>query len=116
MLEVKDIHVYYGDSYILQGVSLTVGPGESVCLLGRNGAGKTTTLRGILGYNPPAAGQVVFDGGTISGRPVYENVCRGIGFVPEDRRIFSDLSVEENLEVAALKPGPIATDSGIQAR
>ncbi len=106
MLEVRDIHVYYGDSYILQGVSLTVHPGEIVCLLGRNGAGKTTTMRGILGYNPPAAGEVLFEGTRISGRPVYENVCRGIGYVPEDRRIFSDLTVEENLEVASLKPRP----------
>lgn len=104
MLEVKDIHVYYGDSYVIQGVSLIVGQGEIVCLLGRNGAGKTTTMRSIVGYNPPAEGQIAFSGEVISGKPVYENVVRGIGYVPEDRRIFADLSLEENLEVASLAP------------
>ena len=102
MIEIDDIHVYYGDSYILQGVSLNVQAGEIVCLLGRNGAGKTTTMRGIMGYNPPARGRIMFDGLDITGQPVYENVRRGIGFVPEDRRIFPDLSVMENLEVARL--------------
>ncbi|GAB4274779.1 MAG: ABC transporter ATP-binding protein [Deferrisomatales bacterium] len=106
MLEVDDIHVYYGDSHVLQGVSLAVGPDEVVCLLGRNGAGKTTTLKGIVGYAPPAAGAVRFRGAPIHGRPVYENVRRGIGFVPEDRRIFADLTVEENLEVARLPARP----------
>jgi branched-chain amino acid transport system ATP-binding protein len=102
VIELKDIHVYYGDSYILQGVSLAVREGEIVCLLGRNGAGKTTTMRGIMGYNPPARGQVIFDGTDITGQAVYTNVRCGLGFVPEDRRIFPDLSVLENLEVARL--------------
>lgn len=102
MLEIDDIHVYYGDSYILQGVSLTVQAGEVVCLLGRNGAGKTTTMRGIMGYNPPARGRITFDGQEITGQPVYASVRQGLGFVPEDRRIFPDLSVMENLEVARL--------------
>ena len=102
MIELQDIHVYYGDSYILQGVSLDAQEGEIVCLLGRNGAGKTTTMRGIMGYNPPAKGRILFDGHDITGRPVYSNVRRGIGFVPEDRRIFPDLTVAENLEVASL--------------
>ena len=102
MLEINEIHVYYGDSYILQGVSLNVQKGEIVCLLGRNGAGKTTTMRGIMGYNPPARGSISFDGGEIAGQAVYANVRRGLGFVPEDRRIFPDLSVMENLEVARL--------------
>ena len=106
MLEVRDMHVYYGGSHFLQGVSLHVGRSEIVCLLGRNGAGKTTTLRGIMGYNPPAAGLVTFCGETISGRPVYENVRRGIGYVPEERRIFADLSVEDNIEVAFRAPRP----------
>ncbi|MBN2232224.1 MAG: ABC transporter ATP-binding protein [Deltaproteobacteria bacterium] len=102
MIEVSDIHVYYGESYILQGVSLALNGGEIVALLGRNGAGKTTTMRSIVGYNPPARGTVVFAGEVISGQPVYANVRRGIGFVPEDRRIFPDLTVTENLEVAML--------------
>lgn len=106
MIELDDIHVYYGDSYILQGVSLNVQAGEIVCLLGRNGAGKTTTMRGIMGYNPPARGSVHFDGRDITGQPVYTNVRQGIGFVPEDRRIFPDLSVMENLAVAALPARP----------
>jgi branched-chain amino acid transport system ATP-binding protein len=106
MLSVEDIHVYYGDSHVLQGMSLTLNEGEIVCLLGRNGAGKTTTLRGIVGFAPPKRGRVIFGGDTISGRPVFENVRRGIGYVPEDRRIFSALTVEENLEVAALPPRP----------
>ncbi|BBO71175.1 ABC transporter ATP-binding protein [Desulfosarcina alkanivorans] len=104
MIELDDIHVYYGDSYILQGVSLNVQAGEIVCLLGRNGAGKTTTMRGIMGYNPPARGRVVVDGRDIAGQPVFANVRRGLGFVPEDRRIFADLTVMENLAVAALPP------------
>ena len=106
MIELQEIHVYYGDSYILQGVSLNVERGEIVCLLGRNGAGKTTTMRSIMGYNPPASGSIRFDGQEITGRPVFENVRRGIGFVPEDRRIFPDLSVTENLDVARLPARP----------
>jgi branched-chain amino acid transport system ATP-binding protein len=103
MLEVQDIHVYYGDSHVLQGLSLHLKQHEIVCLLGRNGAGKTTTIRGIMGYNPPRSGQILFDGEMISCRPVYENVRKGVGFVPEDRRIFPSLTVKENLEVAMLK-------------
>ncbi len=100
------MHAYYGDSHVLQGVDLALAQGEIVCLLGRNGAGKTTTMKSIVGYVPPARGRVVFDGADIAGRPVYENVRRGIGYVPEDRRIFPGLTVEENLEVAALPPRP----------
>jgi len=106
VIELQEIHVYYGDSHILQGVSLNVQRGEIVCLLGRNGAGKTTTMRSIMGYNPPARGSIRFEGQEIGGRPVYENVRRGIGFVPEDRRIFPDLSVAENLDVARLPARP----------
>jgi ABC-type branched-subunit amino acid transport system ATPase component len=107
MLSVEDIHVYYGESHVLQGMSLALNEGEIVCLLGRNGAGKTTTLRGIVGFAPPRRGRVRFDGMDIAGRPVHENVRRGIGYVPEDRRIFPGLTVTENLEVAALPPGRI---------
>jgi branched-chain amino acid transport system ATP-binding protein len=104
MLQVSDIHVYYGDSHVLQGVSLMVRAGEIVCLLGRNGAGKSTTMRGIVGVNPPKSGQVRFQGKDLAGRPVYENVRQGLAFVPEDRRIFPGLTVNENLEVALLPP------------
>jgi len=100
------VHAYYGDSHVLQGVDLELAPGEIACLLGRNGAGKTTTMKSIVGYVPPARGRVVFDGTDVAGRPVYENVRRGIGYVPEDRRIFPGLTVEENLEVAVLPPRP----------
>lgn len=100
MLKVEDIHVYYGDSYILQGVSLDVGVNEIVCLLGRNGAGKTTTLKSIMGYNHPRKGYIYFKEKNITNSPVYSNVKLGLGYVPEDRRIFSDLTVEENFEVA----------------
>ncbi len=102
VLEVEDIHVYYGDSYVLQGVDLAVGEGEIVCLLGRNGAGKTTTMRAIVGYNPPARGSIRFFGEPAAGLPVYRMVRSGVGYVPEDRRIFANLTVAENIEVAAL--------------
>ncbi len=102
MLQVSDIHVYYSDSHVLQGVSLEVRPGEIVCLLGRNGAGKSTTLRGVLGVNPPKSGQVLFKGDDVTHLPVYEKARRGMAFVPEDRRVFTGLTVQENLEVAIL--------------
>jgi branched-chain amino acid transport system ATP-binding protein len=104
MLRATDIHVYYGDSHVLQGVSLTVHAGEIVALLGRNGAGKSTTLKGIIGVIPPKSGRVLFNGEDVTGRPVYETVRKGIAFVPEDRRIFQGLTVKENLEVAVLPP------------
>ncbi len=102
MLQAADIQVYYGDSHVLQGVSLEVGSGEIVCLLGRNGAGKSTTLRGIMGVNPPKAGRISFKGEDITHLPVYEKTRKGMAFVPEDRRIFPGLTVDENLEVAML--------------
>lgn len=105
ILEVKDIHTYYGMSHILFGVSLSVKKGEVVALLGRNGAGKTTTLRSIMGLTPPKSGSIVFKGREIVGLPPYAIARLGIGFVPEDRRIFPDLSVLENLDVAR-KDGP----------
>ncbi len=100
MLKVDDIHTYYDDSYILQGVTLEVNAGEIVCLLGRNGAGKSTTLKSIMGYNHPRKGKVYFLDKNISRQSVYKNVRMGLGYVPEDRRIFSELSVQENLEVS----------------
>ncbi|MFA5520918.1 MAG: ABC transporter ATP-binding protein [Castellaniella sp.] len=106
MLEVKDIHTYYGESHALQGVSLTVAEGETICLLGRNGAGKSTTLRSIIGLTPPRRGSIRFDGEEICGLPAWRIARMGIGLVPEDRRIFPGLSVRENLSVAAYqRPG-----------
>jgi branched-chain amino acid transport system ATP-binding protein len=103
MLQVNDIHTYYGDSYILQGVSLRVAPGEAVCLLGRNGAGKTTTIRSIIGFTSPRAGKIVFKERDIT-RLSADRIARaGIGLVPQGRRIFPDLTVRENLMLAARK-------------
>lgn len=107
MLKVQDIHTYYDDSYILQGVDLEVNAGEIVCLLGRNGAGKSTTIKSIMGYAPPRRGTIQFAEKNITGQPVYKNVRRGLGYVPEDRRIFSELSVQENFEVAFLEQGEV---------
>jgi branched-chain amino acid transport system ATP-binding protein len=97
---VKDIHTYYGESLALRGLSFSVNKGETVCLLGRNGSGKSTTLKSIIGLTPPRKGAVVFDGQVISGRPAHRIARLGIGYVPEDRRIFPGLTVRENLEVA----------------
>ncbi|MDE3091187.1 MAG: ABC transporter ATP-binding protein [Chloroflexota bacterium] len=105
MLTVNDIHTYYGDSYILQGVSLRVEPGQVVCLLGRNGAGKTTTIRSIIGFTPPRAGVIVFKTTDIT-RLSSDRIARaGIGLVPQGRRIFPDLTVRENLTLAARGSG-----------
>ena len=99
MLEVNDIHTYYGRSHILQGISMNLQKGEVICLLGRNGAGKTTTLRSIMGFTPPRRGSIKFEGVDLAKMPPYE-ICRlGIGYVPQDRRIFPTLSVQDNLEV-----------------
>jgi branched-chain amino acid transport system ATP-binding protein len=103
MLEVEGIHTFYGLSHILFGVSLRVEPGEVVCLLGRNGAGKTTTLRSIMGLTPPKQGSIRFKGEEITGKEPYLLARKGIGYVPDERRIFADLTVGENLEIAARK-------------
>jgi branched-chain amino acid transport system ATP-binding protein len=101
LLEVKDIHTSYGSSRVLFGISLDIKPGECVGLLGRNGMGKTTTMRSIMGLTPPAHGRVRFKGQDITGVAPHYLARTGIGFVPEDRRIFAELTVWENLEVAA---------------
>ncbi|MCO4857885.1 ABC transporter ATP-binding protein [Herbaspirillum sp. WGmk3] len=103
ILQVEDVHGYYGKSHILQGVSLQVDAGEVVTLLGRNGAGKTTTLKSIVGVVPPAQGRVLFEGQVISGLPSYRIAARGVCLVPEHRGIFKLLTVEENLTMAARK-------------
>ena len=99
-LEVDNIYTSYGLSQILFGVSLGVDEKEVVSLLGRNGVGKTTTLRSIMGLTPPSSGSIKWKGGEIAGKASYQIAKLGIGFVPEDRRIFSDLTVWENLDVA----------------
>ncbi len=103
MLDVRDINTFYGRSHILQGISLNLKDGEVVCLLGRNGAGKTTTIRSIMGFTPPASGTIEFKGVLISKKQPFE-ICRmGIGYVPQDRRVFPKLNVQDNLEVVERK-------------
>lgn len=99
MLEVHDIHTYYGRSHILQGISLDLKEGEVICILGRNGAGKTTTVRSIMGYVHPKSGVIKFEGKDISNWEPFEISHMGIGYVPQDRRIFPTLTVKDNLEV-----------------
>ncbi len=101
LLRVNDIHTYYGDNHILQGVSLEVNPGEIVVLVGRHGAGKTTTLLSIMGIQPPLKGSIRFNNKEIAGLPSWEIARRGIGLVPENRRLFPELTVQEHLEVAS---------------
>ena len=101
VLTVEDIYTAYGLSQVLFGVSLQVTRGECVCLLGRNGVGKTTTMRSIIGLTPPRRGRVVWKGRDVTGRAPYQIARAGIGFIPEDRRIFADLTVWENLDVAS---------------
>jgi branched-chain amino acid transport system ATP-binding protein len=108
VLAVADIHTNIKQFHILQGVSLQVAKGNITTLLGRNGAGKTTTLKTILGLTPPHAGSIAFEGVEIQGMRSYEIANLGIGFVPEHRAIFNDLSVEENLRIAERKKGDLA--------
>ena len=99
MLAVKDLHAFYGRAHILHGVTLEARPGEVVALLGRNGAGKSTAMKAIMGLVAPAEGEVSFDGKRIERLPPYKIARLGLGYVPEERRIFTELSVTENLEV-----------------
>ena len=101
MLELRDVHTFYGDSHILFGVSLEVKEQEIVALLGRNGVGKTTTLRSIMGLTPPKQGAILLNGEDITREPIHRRAKIGIGYVPEDRGIFPGLSVHENLTIAA---------------
>jgi branched-chain amino acid transport system ATP-binding protein len=105
VLEVDGIHTYYGESHVLHGVSLRVAPGEAVALLGRNGAGKTTAIRSIVGFTPPRAGRVLFEGQAIERWPAYRIARRGLALVPQGRRIFAPLSVRENLRLGARSEG-----------
>ena len=105
LLVVEDIHTYYGEAHILQGVSVSVGAGEVVTLIGRNGAGKTTTLRSIMGIARPRRGRIVLAGEEISRRETHEIVRRGIAWVPEERRVLPNLTVLENLRLGMMTPG-----------
>ncbi len=105
LLDVSDIHTAYGISEVLFGVSIRVEDGECVGLLGRNGVGKSTTMRSINGLTPPHKGSVTWRGSEISGQPTYDIARLGIGFVPEDRRVFPELTVWENLDIARRSRG-----------
>ncbi len=107
VLEIRDIHTDIGQFHILDGVSVDVPEGSITVLLGRNGAGKTTTLKSIIGLTPPRSGAIVLGGRQIQGEPAYRIASRGIGYVPEHRAIFRDLSVEENLRIAERKAGDL---------
>ncbi len=105
LLDVQDIHTFIGQYHILQGVNVRVPQGSITALLGRNGAGKTTTLKSILGLTPPRQGKVTFEGRDVRGMRSFEIASMGIGFVPEHRAIFRDLTVEENLRLAERSKG-----------
>jgi branched-chain amino acid transport system ATP-binding protein len=105
LVQVNDVHTFYGKSHILHGISLTVGPGEVVGLLGRNGVGKSTTLKTVIGLVRPSEGQVRFEGANITGLPAHKLARLGIGYVPEDRRIFRFLTVMENLRTGLDRQG-----------
>ena len=107
VLEIRDIHTYIGQFHILQGVTVEVSRGSITALLGRNGAGKTTTLKSVIGLTPPSQGKVVFDGRETQGLRSFDIAAMGIGFVPEHRAIFRDLSVAENLLIAERKKGDL---------
>jgi len=101
VLEVRNVHTYYGESHVLHGVSLTVAPGQVVTILGRNGMGKTTLIRSVIGFTPARRGSIHFKGRDVTHWPSFRMVALGMGLVPQGRRVFPSLSVRENLEVAA---------------
>ncbi len=111
LLEIKDLNTFYGQSHILQGIFLEIDRREIVCLLGRNGVGKTTTLKSIIGLVKPRSGQVFFKGRNIAGLPTHAIAKLGIGYVPEDRRIFPTLTLHENL-LMGIKPGQKGNGDG----
>jgi branched-chain amino acid transport system ATP-binding protein len=100
VLTVGDVHTYYGESHVLHGVSLEVGPGDVVAILGRNGMGKTTLIRSVVGFTPPRRGRVRFKGDDVTAWAPFRRVERGMGLVPQGRRVFASLTVRENLDVA----------------
>jgi len=110
MLQVEGLQARYGRAQVLHGISLQVAAGEVLCLLGRNGAGKSTTMKSIMGLVPPSAGRVMFDGRPLAGLAPHEIARAGLGYVPDERRIFTELTVEENLEVGRRPAPPGRTD------
>ena len=114
LLQVKNIHTFYDDSHVLDGVTLEIGRGEMVAILGRNGVGKSTTLKSIMGIVPPRSGSVLFKGQEVRGKQPFYIARRGIGYVPEERRIFPGLTVRENL-IMGLKGGSGKEAKGRQA-
>ena len=113
ILEVRDIHTYYGESHVLQGVTLEVPEGRVVALLGRNGVGKTTLIRSIIGFTPPRRGSIRYRGAEIAGLPSHRIARLGIGLVPQGRRVFPSLDVGEHLTVNARRPAEPATPRGV---
>jgi branched-chain amino acid transport system ATP-binding protein len=107
VLEIRDIHTYIGQFYILQGVSVNVPRGSITVMLGRNGAGKTTTLKSVMGITPPRQGEIIFDGKSLRGMRPFDIAHLGIGFVPEHRAIFKELTVRENLQIAERRKGDL---------
>jgi branched-chain amino acid transport system ATP-binding protein len=105
ILELDDVHSYYGESYVLRGIALVVEEGSIVALLGRNGMGKTTTIRSVIGFTPPRKGVILFRGKEISHLKSFQIANMGIGLIPQGRKIFPSLSVKENLTMAARSPG-----------
>jgi branched-chain amino acid transport system ATP-binding protein len=103
-LEVENIHAYYGTSHVLFGIGLQVEPGECVCLLGRNGVGKTTTLKSIMGLVAAREGRITYEGRSLVGLPPHDIARLGLGYAPDDRLIFPDLTVRDNLEIAVKPP------------
>jgi branched-chain amino acid transport system ATP-binding protein len=119
LLAVREIHTYYGDSYVLQGVSLELREGQIVAILGRNGMGKTTLIRSVAGLTPPRRGEVAFKGASLRGQPAYAIAQRGMAIVPQGRRIFRSLSVRENLLLPTsrlARPSTPDADSGRRKR
>jgi branched-chain amino acid transport system ATP-binding protein len=102
MLDVEDLHAFYGASHVVQGISFSVGQGEAVALMGRNGVGKTSTLKSIMGMETRTQGTIRFDGKPLAGLPSHVRAARGLGYVPEERAVFPQMSVEENIRIGAL--------------
>jgi branched-chain amino acid transport system ATP-binding protein len=102
MLEVEDLHAFYGSSHVVQGVSFSIQHGEAVALMGRNGVGKTSTLKSIMGLDTRTHGEVRFDGTSMNGLAPHARAARGLGYVPEERAVFPEMTVEENIRIGAL--------------